>query len=117
MNGTAIKESIIATYTSIQITYNAFFQSYVDTYGQEQKIPGFEKYTHPQMFWITVANLFCTKFRPETLKTTVEAMSNKHIPAEALVVGLISNVVDFSCDFNCTGNAKMNLPNKCHLWG
>ncbi|XP_011689066.1 PREDICTED: membrane metallo-endopeptidase-like 1 isoform X4 [Wasmannia auropunctata] len=67
-----------------------------------------------QMFWISAANTFCSKYRPEALK--LQIMSDFHSPYEFRINGPLSNMEEFSRDFNCPIGSRMNPEKKCTVW-
>jgi membrane metallo-endopeptidase-like protein 1 len=66
------------------------------------------------MFWISAANVWCTKQRPEMLK--LEILTDEHSPGEFRVVGPLSNMPEFARDFECPIGSKMNPEQKCAVW-
>lgn len=66
------------------------------------------------MFWISAANVWCSKYRPETLKMRV--LTGYHSPGNFRVIGPMSNFEEFSKDFNCPLGTKMNPKQKCTVW-
>lgn len=80
----------------------------------EQRLPGLNNYTPRQMFWIAYANLHCSKYQPEYLKALM--MIDSHSPKEFRTIGPLSNFLEFSQDFYCSSNSRMNSVNKCTLW-
>ena len=79
----------------------------------EQKLLGLP-YTPKQMFWISMANMYCSKIRPEAQKNYF--ISDPHSPSEFRVNGRLSNFAQFSNDFNCPVGSGMNPVNKCVVW-
>lgn len=66
------------------------------------------------MFWISAANLWCSKSRIEYLRQ--EILTDDHPPANFRVLGTLSNSDHFSRDFNCPIDSKMNSKHKCQVW-
>lgn len=81
--------------------------------GEEPKLPGLD-YTGRQMFWISSANIWCSKTRPEVLKQRLA--EDFHAPDRFRVLGTLSNMKNFAKDFKCKVGTKMNPKHKCHLW-
>lgn len=79
----------------------------------EKQLPGLD-YTPKQMFWISSANPWCTKYTPKALRHVVA--TDVHSPAEFRVVVSLSNMPQFSNDFNCPIGSNMNPINKCSVW-
>ena len=97
----------------IKVAYLAY-QEWVKKHGAEPMLPKL-KYSPSQLFWISAANLMCTKERPEIWKDDFHKNPNKS-PAEFRVVGSLSNMPEFAKDFNCPVNSKMNPTKKCSVW-
>uniref|UniRef100_A0A1S4KS06 Peptidase M13 C-terminal domain-containing protein n=2 Tax=Ixodes scapularis TaxID=6945 RepID=A0A1S4KS06_IXOSC len=51
------------------------YKKWVKENGPEAGLPGL-KYTPQQLFWISAANVWCGKSRPETLKLSILAGSH-----------------------------------------
>lgn len=81
--------------------------------GEEPRLPGLNLTTR-QLFWVSSANVWCGKFRPEVLKLRV--MVGSHSPARFRITGPLSNLKEFSETFNCPTNATLNPTNKCSVW-
>ncbi|XP_011496127.1 PREDICTED: neprilysin-like, partial [Ceratosolen solmsi marchali] len=81
--------------------------------GPEPRLPGLH-YTSQQMFWISSASIWCNKYRPEALKGRV--IVDVHSPGEFRVIGPLSNMAEFSRDFNCPSDSSMNPTKKCSVW-
>lgn len=81
--------------------------------GIEPRLPGLQ-YTSQQMFWINAANVYCSKYRPEALKSRI--ITDVHSPGEFRVKGPMSNNPEFAKDFNCPLGSNMNPVKKCTVW-
>ena len=55
----------------------ACLDEWVKTNGEEQQLPGLN-FSARQMFWISAANVWCSKSRPEALKLSV--VTGTHSP-------------------------------------
>ena len=86
---------------------------WVSRNGQELKLPGLD-YSPKQMFWISAAEAWCSKYSPESLTSLIT--SGSHSPNEFRILGSLSNMPEFSTDFNCPIGSKMNPENKCSVW-
>merc|ERR1711997_1223939 len=87
----------------------------INTQGEEQLLPGLN-FTPRQMFWISAANVWCSKSRPQALKLSV--LTGTHSPDQSRVQGAFSNMEAFSKDFKCPAGSKMNPEKnlKCKVW-
>jgi len=113
LNGINTQGENIADNGGIKEAYQAY-QSWVQRHGQQEKrLPGL-KYTQNQLFWISAANVWCNKYRPESLKLRI--LTGVHSPGEFRVRGPFSNMKKFNEDFNCPTASPMNPVNKCYVW-
>ena len=88
-------------------------EKWVSRNGEEEILPGLNL-NQKQLFWLTGANIWCSKYRPKTLKTTIQIGS--HAPGMFRVKGTYSNSVEFSKDFNCRKGSVYNPDDKCQVW-
>lgn len=112
MNGINTQGENIADNGGIKEAYLAY-NNWVKRNGEEAKLPGL-KYTPRQMFWISAANTWCSKYRPESLKLRI--LTGYHSPGQFRVQGPLSNSDDFSKDFGCPAGSSMNPEKKCRVW-
>lgn len=113
MNGKNTLGENISDNAGTKEAYYAY-NSWEERNGIEPRLPGLSNYTSQQMFWIQFANIQCTKFYPDFLKTVV--LTNPHSPSEFRVNGVLSNMLEFSNDFKCPPNSRMNPSKKCVVW-
>lgn len=112
MNGENTQGENIADVGGMKAAYGAY-QIFTAQKGAEPTLPGLD-YTPNQLFWISAANTFCAKTRPEydrELYTT-----DPHSPFNFRVIGPMSSLSQFANDFHCAPNTPMNPDNKCHIW-
>jgi len=114
VNGINTQGENIADNGGIKEAYRAY-NSWVHNHGAEPLLPGLN-YTQRQLFWISGANVWCSKHRPKALKLSV--LTGAHSPDKFRVQGAFSNMAGFSRDFNCKVGSKMNPPkeDKCKVW-
>ena len=79
----------------------------------EQALPDLP-YTSRQMFWISMANAWCSKIQSKMQNESL--LIDPHSPDEFRVIGSLSNSAEFSKDFNCPVGSGMNPVSKCDLW-
>ncbi|KAL5238849.1 hypothetical protein ACI65C_006259 [Semiaphis heraclei] len=114
LNGINTQGENIADNGGLKQAYNAY-KVWTRRHGEEPRLPGpLQNFTPQQMFWVSAANVWCSKYRPEALKT--EITTNSHSPDRFRVIGPFSNLEDFSNDFRCPLGSKMNPVNKCQVW-
>lgn len=71
-------------------------------------------YTPQQMFWISAGQVWCSVYRTEAMISRVQ--TGVHSPGQFRVIGPMSNMQEFSNDFNCAAGRPMNRANKCNVW-
>ncbi|KAB0799966.1 hypothetical protein PPYR_07846 [Photinus pyralis] len=111
INSLLTLENNIADNFGVKHTYDAYVE-WARKNGNEKNLPGL-KYTPVQLFWISFALNRCSKMTTEGLDVSVSV--NRFAPAEFRVIGAISNVEDFSKDFECVPDSDMNPSDKCNL--
>lgn len=112
LNGINTQGENIADNGGIKEAYLAY-QKWVQRNYVEPKLPGLP-YTPKQLFWISAANTWCSKYRPEAMKLRIT--TGFHSPGKFRVLGPLSNMEEFSKDFNCPLGSKMNPKKKCAVW-
>ncbi|XP_058790781.1 neprilysin-2-like [Phymastichus coffea] len=112
LNGVNTQGENIADNGGIKEAYLAY-EEYERTHGQEFGLPGLP-YTPRQLFWISAANVWCSKSRHEMLEHSIN--TGVHSPHEFRVIGSFSNIPEFSRDFNCPVGSPMNPTKKCAIW-
>lgn len=102
----------IADNGGIKEAYLAY-NTWVENNGPEGKLPGLE-YTSNQLFWISAAQNWCSKYRLEAVE--LQVTTDVHAPEDFRVFGPFSNMDYFSKDFSCPLGSKMNPLKKCSVW-
>jgi len=112
VNGINTQGENIADVGGLRSTYAAY-QDWVKQHGEEPLLPGLQ-YTPRQLFWISAANVWCGKQRPESL--AVRVRTDAHSPGRFRVNGPLSNLQQFSDDFSCPKGSTMNPQKRCSVW-
>ncbi|KAJ8667501.1 hypothetical protein QAD02_009164 [Eretmocerus hayati] len=113
LNGQQTLGENIADIGGVKSAYLAY-KNWQREFGDEPRLPGLDNFTSEQMFWISFANTWCVKYRPEYLKDTIETDPHTYEPYR--VIGVASNRPEFSRDFNCPDHSPMNPDKKCNVW-
>ncbi|CAL8147661.1 unnamed protein product [Orchesella dallaii] len=113
LNGINTQGENIADNGGIKEAYNAY-QAWVKRNKAEQRLPGLKKYSPNQLFWLSAANVWCNKYRKESLKLRI--LTGVHSPGEFRVRGPFSNMDTFARDFSCPVKSAMNPEHKCSVW-
>ena len=112
LNGVNCQGENIADNGGLRQAYRAY-SNFVAMNGAEQRLPGLEKYSPNQLFFIAYANIWCGQETKERLMYDV--MTGVHSPGRFRVMGPLSNSWDFAQQFQCPVG-PMSRMNKCILW-
>lgn len=113
LNGIISQGENIADNGGVREAFSAY-QNYVAINGREARLPGLEKYTPEQLFFLSYANIWCGKQTTQSLRQQI--LNGPHSPEKYRVLGTLSNSIDFARHFHCPNGSVMNRPNKCILW-
>lgn len=102
----------IANNIGAKMAYFAYDQWAYDKVP-EKRLPGLN-YSPRQLFWISLAGTHCTRYRPEFLKNG--SLADEHTLAKIRVNIALSNLPEFSQDFQCYFGMNMDPLVKCPLW-
>lgn len=112
LNGINTQGENIADNGGFKQAYLAYRQ-YVEKNGPEPTLPNLN-FTSFQLFWISSAQTWCSVSRPKKLKLQITL--DAHSPEMFRVNGPLSNMKEFSEDFQCSEESKMNSEQKCEVW-
>ncbi|KAG0262912.1 hypothetical protein DFQ27_002033 [Actinomortierella ambigua] len=118
VNGTTTLGENISDNGGLKMAFKAWSTRFAsDRKGlryNNQLLPGLQKYTREQLFFINFSQAWCVEGTPEYLATMLRL--DPHSPARARINGAAANSPDFARAFKCKPNAKMNPAKKCELW-
>jgi endothelin-converting enzyme len=109
VNGKLTLGENIADAGGINNAYRAWKKRETNSGAPNQGLPGLEKFTNDQLFYISYGNSWCEKIRKEALLKQV--LSDAHSPADKRILGPLENAADFKRVFNCPVKEA-----KCALW-
>ncbi|XGW25369.1 hypothetical protein V3C99_006642 [Haemonchus contortus] len=116
VDGATVKGENIADLGGQQAAYYAYLE-YIKRDGEEEKrLPGLEKFTPNQLFWIAYGYTWCAK---ETDSSLVKGMFlNPHAPNSCRTNQVLQNIPEFVKDFQCSNGQKMYRPpeQRCKVW-
>lgn len=112
VNGVNTQGENIADNGGLKEAFRAY-RRWVQRNGPEPRLPGISM-SPEKLFWISAANIWCGKYRPELMKVRVAAGS--HSPAQFRILGPMSNLKEFSETFNCPLGSPLNPVKKCAVW-
>ncbi|KAI1699239.1 peptidase family m13 domain-containing protein [Ditylenchus destructor] len=116
VNGILTQGENIADNGGIKQAFNAY-RNYIRKLGHEEKrLPGFETYSNDQIFFISYAQTWCGRTKPETAIRQV--LIDPHSPMRFRVNGVVVNQPAFAQAFSCPVGSKMNLKpeERCSVW-
>uniref|UniRef100_A0A7E4ZUZ2 Peptidase_M13 domain-containing protein n=1 Tax=Panagrellus redivivus TaxID=6233 RepID=A0A7E4ZUZ2_PANRE len=112
VDGRRTLEENMADNVGLVLAYNAYKKklSKHPDYA-EPALPGLEKFTLDQMFFITATSQSCaidplTGVNPDSPYT----------PEKLRIFGPLQNMKELSVAFNCSEDSKMNPKNRCSVW-
>ncbi|KAL3265444.1 hypothetical protein HHI36_009647 [Cryptolaemus montrouzieri] len=103
----------IADNGGLNHAYRAY-KNYMKRSGCEPSLPGFENYTHDQLFFIAFGSIWCENASTKDIEEQLE--SDAHCPNPIRVNMGVSNSKDFAKAFHCKVGSKMN-PEKNARYG
>eukprot|EP00095_Tigriopus_kingsejongensis_P007986 snap_masked-scaffold269_size230758-processed-gene-0.4 protein:Tk07986 transcript:snap_masked-scaffold269_size230758-processed-gene-0.4-mRNA-1 annotation:"PREDICTED: neprilysin-2" len=112
LNGVNTQGENIADNGGIKEAYRAY-NRWTARHGEEPVLPGVD-HTPNQLFWLSAANIWCSKFRPKALEQRIK--TGAHSPGRFRIKGPFSNSRDFARDFQCPLGSPMNPVKKCEVW-
>ncbi|XP_030767401.1 neprilysin-2-like [Sitophilus oryzae] len=108
------RDEDVADLAGLKIAYATYLE-YEWRNGKEPQLPGL-KYTPRQLFWISSALQFCSKYSVRYMRDKYTRNKYNHSPNEIRVNGPLRNLEEFAYDFGCPVGSYMNPVKKCHIW-
>ncbi|KAI1297234.1 Neprilysin-1 [Halotydeus destructor] len=114
LNGKNTLGENIADNGGLREAYYAYHSRVGTLLNMDGLLPGFEKYTVDQMFFISYANNWCSLIRDEKLRQSI--LYDPHSPTKYRVNVPLSNFDKFSTAFTCQKGSNMFPAERCVLW-
>ncbi|KAK7109172.1 endothelin-converting enzyme homolog isoform X2 [Littorina saxatilis] len=89
------------------------FMKWLEEVGEEAPLPSLNM-THHQVFFLSYAQMYCSKWTDMGLK--LHLLTDPHSPGAARVNGVLANSKTFSWAFQCPVYSTMNAQTKCEVW-
>lgn len=112
LNGKQTLGENIADNGGLKASYHAYLH-YSSNAKQNFTLPGLN-YTDRQLFFISFAQVWCQSMTKESTKMQIE--KDDHTIAKYRVIGPLTNLREFSEEFQCKAGSKMNPKHKCEVW-
>lgn len=108
----------IADNGGIRLAYAAYLNWYEQFLSSEldanQELMPHLNYTSKQLFFIAYAQLWCSATHP-FLRNYLTS-TDEHVPDKFRVIGSLSNLLEFSVEFDCPLESDMNPLEKCIIY-
>ncbi|KAG0049846.1 hypothetical protein BGZ83_005339 [Gryganskiella cystojenkinii] len=114
VNGALTLAENIADNGGLKQAFNSWQARSLSKANNNQKLPGLEKYTPEQLFFMSFGRMWCAKMRPELFLGTV--LTDTHSPPQWRINGAAQNTAQFATAFQCNADSPMNPTKKCDLW-
>ncbi|XP_057331622.1 neprilysin-2-like [Microplitis mediator] len=106
------EEDLILQYIAFRASRNSY-KIYVTQNGSEKSLPGLS-YSPEQLFWISFAQSDCSTYAD--LAEARDINNNQFNAVEYIMMKILSNVPEFSSDFQCPVGSNLNPAEKCTWW-
>uniref|UniRef100_A0A7E4W637 Peptidase_M13 domain-containing protein n=1 Tax=Panagrellus redivivus TaxID=6233 RepID=A0A7E4W637_PANRE len=112
IDGRQTLEENMADNVGLMLAYNAYKKKHSKHPGYvESALPGLEKLTLDQIFFITAASTSCA-LDPSTGLNP----NSPYTPEKLRIFGPLQNMKELSVAFNCSKDSNMNPKNRCSVW-
>ncbi|HZY03138.1 MAG TPA: M13 family metallopeptidase [Anaeromyxobacteraceae bacterium] len=110
LNGTLTLGENIADLGGLKLAFAAYRAS---RQGKPAEAP-VDGFTPEQQFFLAAAQVWCGKYRPETMRLRVQV--DPHSPPRWRVDGPLSNLPEFADAFQCRSGDPMVRADRCQVW-
>uniref|UniRef100_A0A914RKS8 Peptidase M13 C-terminal domain-containing protein n=1 Tax=Parascaris equorum TaxID=6256 RepID=A0A914RKS8_PAREQ len=133
VNGKLTQGENIADNGGVKEAYRAY-RKYVKQLGREEpRLPGLQHFSNDQIFFLSYAHVSCS-FRFQTnlhgilnalqfwcghkkdAAAVQQVLTDEHSPEIFRVIGVLSNLDEFSKAFRCASGTPLNPPKRCIVW-
>lgn len=97
-----------------RIAFNALKKRLSLSNTSELNLVGLGSFSNEKLFFLSYAQAFCSVERPAKMKSNVE--TDSHSLNKFRVIGVLSNMQEFSDAWKCSAEARMNSVKKCAIW-
>ncbi|KAK2588944.1 hypothetical protein KPH14_001799 [Odynerus spinipes] len=112
VNGRHTLGENIADNGGLKAAYHAYLAT-VTPDKEQLPLPGLNL-THRQLFFVNFAQVWCSAETSEV--TALQIEKDSHCPPKYRVIGPLTNMAEFSAEFNCPKGSRMNPEHKCEVW-
>lgn len=114
VNGKLTQGENIADNGGVKEAYKAY-RKYVKQLGHEEPcLPGFQNFSSDQVFFLSYAHFWCG--HKKEAAALQQVLTDEHSPEVFRVIGVLSNLYEFSRAYNCPPGSLLNPPQRCAVW-
>ncbi|VDD93608.1 unnamed protein product [Enterobius vermicularis] len=113
VNGKLTQGENIADNGGVKEAYRAY-RKYVKQHGEEGTLPGFENFSNEQIFFLSYAHFWCGHKKEAAAMQQIS--TDEHSPEIFRVIGVLSNLEEFSEAFKCSKGSPLNPDKRCVVW-
>ncbi|VDM97134.1 unnamed protein product [Thelazia callipaeda] len=114
VNGKLTQGENIADNGGVKEAYRAY-RKYVKQLGHEEPyLPGFQNFSSDQVFYLSYAHFWCG--HKKEAAALQQVLTDEHSPEVFRVIGVLSNLPEFSEAYNCIPGSQLNPPQRCAVW-
>ncbi|VDK55333.1 unnamed protein product [Anisakis simplex] len=114
VNGKLTQGENIADNGGVKEAYRAY-RKYVKKLGREEpRLPGFRDFSNDQIFFLSYAHFWCG--HKKDAAAVQHVLTDEHSPEIFRVIGVLSNLDEFSQAFQCPPGSPLNPAQRCAVW-
>ncbi|VBB25341.1 unnamed protein product [Acanthocheilonema viteae] len=114
VNGKLTQGENIADNGGVKEAYRAY-RKYVNQLGHEEAhLPGFQNFSNDQVFFLSYAHFWCG--HKKEAAALQQVLIDEHSPEVFRVIGVLSNLPEFSKAYNCPQGSPLNPLKRCTVW-
>ncbi|BFZ23833.1 hypothetical protein BsWGS_26872 [Bradybaena similaris] len=112
LNGESTLITSMADRGALKMAFRTY-RYYLGNFDQQPRLPGLNL-TSDQLFFLSAAQVYCTKYTPQRL--ILEVKYSPFLPGKYRILAALQNSEDFARAYNCSRGSFMNPALKCNVW-
>ncbi|BFZ23832.1 hypothetical protein BsWGS_26871 [Bradybaena similaris] len=112
LNGGSTLRRIMADRGALKMAFRTYRYN-LGNVDQQPRLPGLNL-TSDQLFFLSAAQVFCTKYTPQRLM--LEVKYSPSLPGKYRILTVLQNSEEFARAYNCPRGSFMNPEHKCNVW-
>uniref|UniRef100_A0A0K0E662 Neprilysin n=1 Tax=Strongyloides stercoralis TaxID=6248 RepID=A0A0K0E662_STRER len=114
VNGKLTIGENIADNGGVKETYLAYKKSIAGLENEQPRLPGLQHMSNDKIFFLSYAHFWCG--HKKDASAVQQILTDEHSPEIFRVIGVLSNMKEFSDTFNCPKGSQLNPIEKCSVW-